>query len=368
MNATIHVGSILAVALIAATSSAQAWTQLAPATSPSARNGHAMAYDAACQRVVLFGGSNLGDTWEWDGTDWTHLAPSASPSGRSGHAMAYDSVRQRVVLFGGSGSSGLLRDTWEWDGTTWSPRFSANYPSARMNQAMVYDGARQRVVLFGGLTGPFSPYCFSCFLSDTWEWDGTNWMQLAPSASPSGRIGHAMAYDAAHQRVVLFGGWSLCPPSNLCSFNDTWVNGTPTALASATAYGAGCGSPALGFVPDTNGRPLLGQVAGATIVNAPTPVAAVAMGWSNQFYGAFALPVTLAGIGMPGCDLQQSADALGLGTSPLTPSTLSFSLAIPSLPSLIGLHLYLQAYAFAPGVNPLQIIISNGIDWLLGNV
>jgi len=71
---------------------------------------------------------------------------------------------------------------------------------------------------------------------------------------------------------------------------------------------------------------------------------------------------------MPGCDLLQSADILGLGTSPLTPSTLSFSLAIPNLPTLLGFHLYLQAYAFAPGVNPLQIIISNGIDWLLGNV
>jgi len=113
---------------------------------------------------------------------------------------------------------------------------------------------------------------------------------------------------------------------------------------------------------------LLGQIASATIVDAPTPVAAVAIGGSNQFFGPFALPVPLAGIGMPGCDLLQSADILGLGTSPLTPSTLSFSLAIPNLPTLLGFHLYLQAYAFAPGVNPLQIIISNGIDWLLGNV
>ena len=35
---------------------------------------------------------------------------------------------------------------------------------------------------------------------------------------------------------------------------------------------------------------------------------------------------------------------------------------------LLGVHIYLQAYAFAPGVNPLQIVISYGIDWLLGNV
>ena len=47
---------------------------------------------------------------------------------------------------------------------------------------------------------------------------------------------------------------------------------------------------------------------------------------------------------------------------------IGFSLAIPNVPSLLGAHLYIQAYAFAPGVNPLQIIISNGIDWMFGNV
>jgi hypothetical protein len=214
---------------------------------------------------------------------------------------------------------------------------------------------RQRVVLFGGNISGVG------FLGDTWEWDGTNWTQLTPSASPSARLAHAMAYHAARQRVV------LCAGIGAPGF-DTWVNGPPSIPAVAAAYGSGCGSPPLGFVPDTNGRPLLGQTASATIVDAPTPVAAVAIGWSNQSFGPFALPVTLAGIGMPGCDLWQSADILGLGTAPLTPSTLAFSLAIPNQPTLLGFHLYMQAYAFAPGVNPLQIVISNGIDWVLGNV
>jgi 3-phytase len=138
--------------------------------------------------------------------------------------------------------------------------------------------------------------------------------------------------------------------------------------ATATAYGTGCGSPALGFVPDANGRPLLGQVGSATITDTPTPLAGVAVGWSNQFFGTLPLPVSLDSIGMPGCSLLQSADILGLGTSPLTPTTNSFALAIPSAAGLIGTHLYMQAYAFAPGVNPLQIVISNGIEWRLGDV
>jgi len=336
------------------------WFAASPVNSPSARFNHAMAYDAARQRIVLFGGrfggfgsGTAGDTWVWTGLTWTQLTPPASPTARFGHAMAYDEIRQRVVLFGGSGSSGQLGDTWEWDGTNWLVRSSSNHPSPRYEHAMAYDQLRQRVVLFGGYSSAFLN------LDDTWEWDGTNWVQLSPPA-PLGRHEHAMAYHAASHRVVLFGGY----PTPF----DTWVNAFPTTLASATAYGSGCGSPPLGFVPDTNGRPVLGQTASATIVDAPTPVAAVAIGWSNLFFGPVALPATLAGIGMPGCDLLQSADILGLGTSPLTPSTLSFSLAIPNATSLVGLHVYLQAYAFAPGVNPLQIVISNGIDWVLGNV
>ena len=40
--------------------------------------------------------------------NWFQIKPTTSPSARTGHAMAYDSVRQRTVLFGGVGVSGLL--------------------------------------------------------------------------------------------------------------------------------------------------------------------------------------------------------------------------------------------------------------------
>jgi hypothetical protein len=80
------------------------WTQKRN-TGPHPRVGHAMAYDATHDRVVLFGGdvladSRLNDTWEWDGTDWTQVA-DIGPSRRSNHSMAHDSARGRVVLFGG---------------------------------------------------------------------------------------------------------------------------------------------------------------------------------------------------------------------------------------------------------------------------
>jgi hypothetical protein len=45
---------------------------------------------------------------------------------------------------------------------------------------MAYDLGRQRVVLFGGWNGTSN-------VSDTWEWDGSNWTRRSPAASPSAR-------------------------------------------------------------------------------------------------------------------------------------------------------------------------------------
>ncbi len=55
---------------------------------------------------MLFGGDDpsgnyLGDTWTWDGTTWTELAPATSPSARADASMAYDPATAQLVLFGG---------------------------------------------------------------------------------------------------------------------------------------------------------------------------------------------------------------------------------------------------------------------------
>ena len=60
----------LAISMVAVRASGQNWTKCTPVTSPPARGYHAMAYDAARRRVLLFGGGvgNLNDTWEYAGT------------------------------------------------------------------------------------------------------------------------------------------------------------------------------------------------------------------------------------------------------------------------------------------------------------
>jgi hypothetical protein len=207
------------------------WQEKTPPPGP--RSGHAIAYDSGRQRTVLFGGEFGGDTWEWDGTAWTRRA-TTGPSPRSQHAMAYDSARQKTVLFGGNAGSGALGDTWEWDGTTWTQRATTG-PSPRYWHAMVYDSVRQKTVLFGGTASNDGNSSFN----DTWEWDGTNWTQPA-STGPSARLGHAMAYDSMRHKTVLFGGTSGAFNSNQLVFlDDTWewdgTNWTQTASTGPSA-------------------------------------------------------------------------------------------------------------------------------------
>lgn len=338
------------------------WVDVSPVASPPRRDKHAMVYDTARQRVVLFGGYSPGlgfvnDTWEWDGVTWSQAAPAFSPPGRAEHGMAYDRLRDSVVMFGGNGNNGMLADTWEWDGVTWFPRFATNYPTARSGHAVAYDEHRQRTVLFGGWTG-----VGGAVQSDTWEWDGSDWSLLQANSSPAARRGFTLAYDENLHRVALFGG------NGATTFGDTWINGPAPVLASATSYGTGCGVPPLNLEPDATGRPVIGMIGTATISNAPTSLGAVALGWSDQMFGPFALPVPLNSIGMSSCILWQSSDVLGLTVASSTAGTLSFALQIPSLIGLLGSSAYLQAYVFSPGANALQLVSSNGMTWTFGDV
>ncbi len=184
------------------------WVLLGMAGPPT--DQYAMSFDTARGLAVLYGGA-LRSTWEWDGVAWNQRAPITSPSPRWGQALAHDSPRQRTVLFGGSANLLLKHaDTWEWDGTDWAQRFPAQSPPPRCNHALAGDAARGRVVLFGGADA-------SALMMDTWEWDGSAWTERFPATSPSERDRHAMAYDAARRRVVLFGG-----SHDIWLKSDTW--------------------------------------------------------------------------------------------------------------------------------------------------
>lgn len=218
------------------------WRLMRPATTPPAVRGHALTFDAARQRTVLFGGGIdqcLGDTWTYDGTDWSLAV--AGPSARREAALVHDTARGRTVQFGGEptwppwlGCAGFCyrpaRDTWEFDGRSWR-RTSAIAPVARGRAASTYDTRRQRGVLFGGLAAG-GPVGAGYNERDTWEYDGSNWRQVTTSVVPPALWGHAMTFDQARGRVVLFGGWFSGGTGN-----NTWeydgANWTAVATAAA---------------------------------------------------------------------------------------------------------------------------------------
>ena len=210
------------------------WAKIPVVTRPSPRARHAMAYDRAHERVVMFGGFDgtaRDDTWEWDGQTWTQREGAWGVPARSSHAMAYDAARSRIVMFGGGGGpSGLLDDTWAWDGTTWSPITSAIAPSARAHHAMAYDPIRGVIVMAGGVDATGA-------VGDTWELDGTTWRQMSAMTPPA--LAYAsMAWDPVSRRMITFGGAGA---GGATSFSATFTSETWTwdghAWALATTAG-----------------------------------------------------------------------------------------------------------------------------------
>lgn len=197
------------------------WTDVTSASGPGVRTGHAMAYDFARQRVVLFGGYDgsalLDDTWEWDGAAWTRIPTPAAPTPRSEHALAYDLIRGRTVLFGGVDGLGAQADTWEWDGVAWTNATPAGVsPPPLRRHAMAGDVGRAGVVLFGGTAA-------SGLTADTWLWNGRVWSQVPGIATPPPLDGHALVADIVRQVLVLFGGYGpVGTQGNLAPSDETW--------------------------------------------------------------------------------------------------------------------------------------------------
>jgi hypothetical protein len=198
------------------------WTLRFPGTTPFPLVMASMSYDPVKRVSIMFGGNIRGFTtlsgvlWEWDGNDWEEVSiVGPRPQARRGHKMAYDSARRVHVMYGGfvpgqepGGSGRPATETWDYDALarTWTLR-STNGPSARERFDLAFDPVRNRTVLFGGSLAT-APTLADSYANDTWVWDGDagTWQQLNPANKPSGRFGHAMAFDSTRHVVVLLGG------------------------------------------------------------------------------------------------------------------------------------------------------------------
>jgi len=333
------------------------WQQRAVASFPPVRVDAAFAFDRARNVCVLFGGNNpvagphLSDTWEWNGTVWTQANPVSHPSGRRQSIMAFDPSTQRMLLYGGwmvIGSSQVyLIDTWTWDGVVWQQQQPATPPFQRTDRTMVSDLARSRIVLYGGNIYDFQ----------TWEWDGAQWHASVPG-SPGPLFAHSSTYDTSRREVLVFGGgWQMGSGTS-----DLWRYRTNNS-ADATPFGAGCagsaGVPVLANAPYS--LPWIGDTARTRVSNLSpiTPGAIFVTSLTPSF-----LPMSLAPIGAPGCDLLLQPDVLTLAIA--SESHADSAVSIPLSVSLAGLSIYQQAFPFEAGVNPLGMIASNGLRLILG--
>jgi hypothetical protein len=112
-------------------------------------------------------------------------------------------------------AKGTSDETWAWDGKVWKALAPAHKPPARRSAGMAYDPAHQVVILYGGLVPDQAE---GHDASDTWAWDGTDWTEREAGPGPTGqRDGPALV--TAGDRVVLFGGRFY----NEAYFGDAWA-------------------------------------------------------------------------------------------------------------------------------------------------
>jgi hypothetical protein len=196
---------------------------------PLARADTAGVLTADGRRFLIFGGDiatvvcgdvapereHVADTWMLDTAcgGWTEITGAAPPP-RARHSMAYDAAGDRALVFGGrtrpTGDSGmytLYDDVWAFDFATngWSQiTTSGTGPTPRANSAVVVAGGE--LIVFGGNTSTsgvnFVP------MADTFALDLATgaWRSIAPNAGPPGRLFHSAAYDAETHRVYAFSG------------------------------------------------------------------------------------------------------------------------------------------------------------------
>lgn len=197
------------------------WDVLETQGAPGWRSGHSSVYDAAHDRLLVFGGMGqslgsryLSDVWELSlaTLQWTERPSNGSgPSGREGHGVIYDPERQRMLMFGGHDEVNGRRfwnDTWALslgDTLAWSEiPATGPLPGARSAFGSVYDPVRRRMLVHGGINAesgiePDNLWALSL--------DGPpEWVQIQAEDTLRGRSYPLDAYDPVGDRFLACGG------------------------------------------------------------------------------------------------------------------------------------------------------------------
>jgi len=184
-------------------------TRTGPNASPPGVYWGSLAYDAADQEVVAFGGCDSSVcpqnyTWVFSQGVWTNITnPHDAPPARITATMDYDPNMNGVLLFGGVGASGYLNDTWLFSGGSWTNlSWVGPAPPARIFASMAFDPDPEvnGSVVWGGYSLSLGT------LNDTWAWQAwAGWVHLNTTVLPPAADGASLAYDPADSALVLYG-------------------------------------------------------------------------------------------------------------------------------------------------------------------
>jgi cysteine-rich repeat protein len=255
------------------------WTLVSDNSPPGAREHAGATYDPVQGGMVIVGGDTyagmLSDTWLYKNKNWQQLATSLPTQPTGGMGVTFDIAGQRLLAVGGNANPGNTlvvapqTSTLTWNGSAWISAGVA-LPAARSDVAVV--SSRRHVIAFGGRTNgtsgptdtviltPTSGWAppayvgtrfamasanlrdrasaiiyggqtasgFSSFTSETFELTKDGFFSRGTSG-PTPRSFAALAYDAAHRNLVLFGG-SASGGANgeTWLWTNSWASVTPS--------------------------------------------------------------------------------------------------------------------------------------------
>lgn len=147
------------------------------------------------------------NTWVYDyaSNQWNNRMPANPPTARNSHALVYDPATERTILFGGGDAFVSFDDTWAYDyaSNRWSELKPLNHPSTRAYGYMAVDERSYKIVYFGGVD-----YTETIVYADTWLYDAeeNRWTEQHPTSTPSPHGWYDIVYSPKAKGVMLFGG------------------------------------------------------------------------------------------------------------------------------------------------------------------